>query len=173
MARYVAFLRGINSGKNSRVKMKVLRQAFENMGFDNVRTVIASGNIVFETSINDIKKLERKIERTLPRAIGFKSDTIVFKLESVRELAGRKPFKSFKLNPQARRYVTFVKGESKGGLKFPFEGKGFTILEMYGRFVCSVVDPAHGKTTDLMRELDKMWKVNTTRGWNTIERILK
>ena len=45
MNRYVAFLRGINSGGNQTVRMEVLRKTFEDLGFENVRTVLASGNV--------------------------------------------------------------------------------------------------------------------------------
>ena len=46
MQRYIAFLRGINLGKR-RLPMSQLRDLFEELGFDDVDTFIASGNIVF------------------------------------------------------------------------------------------------------------------------------
>ena len=50
MPRYIAFLRAINVGGHNTVKMDFLRQLFESLGFSNVETFIASGNIVFETT---------------------------------------------------------------------------------------------------------------------------
>lgn len=150
-----------------------LRAAFESMGFENVKTVLASGNVIFDTASSDTGDLERQIEKKIPRAVGFETDVIVLRFESLRKLAGKRPFRGFGPDSQTRLYVTFVKGDLKDGLKFPVKGKGFAFLKMYGQVVCSFVDPAQGNTTDMMRELDKIWKVNTTRGWNTIERILK
>lgn len=173
MARYVAFLRGINITKYKRVKMEDLSRAFEDMGFENVRTVLASGNVIFETASTDLTALERKIEEALPGAIGFNSETIVLKIESLRKLAKMNPFKGIKSKTQARPYVTFLKGDRKSDSEFSADGKGYTILKNLDGIICSVVDLSGGRTTDLMRELDKRWKVNTTRGWSTIERILK
>ena len=48
MPRYVAFLRGINLGKR-RPPMSELKRLFEELGFTNVATFIASGNVLFET----------------------------------------------------------------------------------------------------------------------------
>lgn len=173
MAKYVALLRGINSGKNPPVKMEVLREAFENMGFENVSTVIASGNVIFEAPSTEITVLEQRIEKALPGTIGFNSDTIVLTIESLQKLIKMNPFNNIKSTSQTRPYVTFIKGDRKSESVFPIKGKGFTILGIFNGAICSMVDLSQGRTPDLMRELDKRWKINTTRGWKTIERILK
>ena len=46
--RYVALLRAINTPPRH-VKMPRLRAVFEDLGFENIATVIASGNVVFDT----------------------------------------------------------------------------------------------------------------------------
>jgi uncharacterized protein (DUF1697 family) len=73
MARYAAFLRGINAGKGRTVTMDSLRKAFEGIGFENVATIGASGNIVFDAPIPDNSKVEQTIEQELPARIGFAS----------------------------------------------------------------------------------------------------
>lgn len=45
---YVAFLRGINVGGHAVIRMSELQRAFEGLGFENVRTVLASGNVIFD-----------------------------------------------------------------------------------------------------------------------------
>lgn len=57
MQRYIAFLRAINVGGHT-VKMDRLREIFEALGFSNVETFIASGNVVFETTARDPAALE-------------------------------------------------------------------------------------------------------------------
>ena len=52
MPRYVAFLRAINVGGHV-VKMERLRALFEDLGFAKVETLIASGNVIFETRAED------------------------------------------------------------------------------------------------------------------------
>ena len=60
--QYVAFLRGINVGGHVLIKMADLKKAFEMMGFENVRTILASGNVVFEYDQTDKKALTKKVE---------------------------------------------------------------------------------------------------------------
>jgi uncharacterized protein (DUF1697 family) len=75
MARYIALLRAINVGKHI-VKMEKLRSLFEELGFENVETFIASGQVIFETSTNDTSKVEAKIEKHLRAALGY--DVVTF-----------------------------------------------------------------------------------------------
>jgi uncharacterized protein (DUF1697 family) len=173
MTKYVGFLRGINSGKNPTVKMEVLRKTFENLGFENVRTILASGNVLFESS-TDENTLEQKIEEVLLVSIGFQSDVIVHTIDNLQELVLYNPFKAVKITPYTRLYVTFIKSELKKNFKFPIGGKGYTILGLFNGAVCSVVDLLDAKTPSLMQVLDKEFgKDITTRSWNTVEKILK
>ena len=76
MPRYVAFLRAINVGGHT-VKMDRLRALFEALSFASVETVIASGNVLFDTRAKDMSALERKIERHLEPALGYAVATFV------------------------------------------------------------------------------------------------
>ena len=59
MPKFVAFLRAINVGGHL-VKMDELRGLFEALGFSNVETFIASGNVIFDSKATNVKSLERK-----------------------------------------------------------------------------------------------------------------
>lgn len=172
MVTYVAFLRGVNSGLNPTLKMDVLKKAYEELGFQNVKTVIASGNVIFDAEAAKVIELEKKIEKALPKAIGFESATIVYKLADLKKLEKLNAFKNIENTSKTRPYVTFLKKPSKNNSKL--SGKGFKILRKRGRAVFSVVDLSEGSSPDLMKVLDKEFgKTNTTRGWKTIEKILK
>lgn len=67
IVRYVALLRGINVGGKTLVKMADLKTCVEGLGFDNVSTYIASGNVLFEQAERDSAKLETKIERAIEK----------------------------------------------------------------------------------------------------------
>ena len=60
--RYVALLRGINVGGRTLVKMADLKACFEDLGFDEVSTYIASGNVLFESDEGDAAALATTIE---------------------------------------------------------------------------------------------------------------
>lgn len=67
-ARYVTFLRGINVGGNRIIKMPDLRACFEGLGFEDVSTVLQSGNVLFTSSSRSTNMLRRKIEAALAKA---------------------------------------------------------------------------------------------------------
>jgi len=92
MARYVAFLRAINVGGSQVVKMDVLRALFEEAGFANVETFIASGNVIFDARSKDPAALERKIEQMLETLLGYEVTTFIRSLEGVTAIARHPPF---------------------------------------------------------------------------------
>jgi uncharacterized protein (DUF1697 family) len=65
--RYVALLRGINVGGKSLIRMADLKECVEALGYEDVSTFIASGNVLFETAERNAAKLESAIERALER----------------------------------------------------------------------------------------------------------
>lgn len=76
MAKYVALLRAINVGKHI-VKMDKLRALFEDLGYTNVETFIASGQVIFDAPSKDTTKLEAKIEKHLRDALGYDVATFI------------------------------------------------------------------------------------------------
>ena len=76
MQRYVAFLRAINVGGHI-VKMQRLKELFEQAGFDDVKTFIASGNVVFRSRARNATALEEKIEQLLQKELGYEVKTFV------------------------------------------------------------------------------------------------
>ena len=76
MPRCVAFLRAINVGGRT-VKMDYLRSLFEDLGFADVETFIASGNVVFESKSKGVEALAKKIESRLGGALGYEVATFL------------------------------------------------------------------------------------------------
>lgn len=89
--RYIAFLRAINVGGHV-VKMDALRARFERLGFRNVETFIASGNVVFEAGSQDKAAMERRIETDLETALGYEVTTFIRTSEQVVAIARSRPF---------------------------------------------------------------------------------
>ena len=74
--QYIAFLRAINVGGRV-VKMAHLRTLFAELGFSDVTTFIASGNVLFETPATDLPALERQIARYLHQDLGYEVATFL------------------------------------------------------------------------------------------------
>jgi uncharacterized protein (DUF1697 family) len=171
---YAAFLRGINITGKSSVKMETLRGLFEELGFENVKTILASGNVLFETALKDKQALEKKIENILPKTIGFESDVFIRTIDDLHKLEILNPFKDKNIASQTTFYVTFVKRTPRMDLQVSSNEKGYEILGIFYNTVCSVIDLTSIKTPQLMQILEKEFgKSTTTRNWNTIVRMLK
>lgn len=89
--RYVAFLRGINVGGH-RVKMDHLRGLFETLGFHDVSTFIASGNVSFETELPDPRAVETRIEAHLKTSLGYDVATFLRTPAELTAIASSRPF---------------------------------------------------------------------------------
>ncbi len=91
MQKYVAFLRGINLGRR-RPPMSQLRELFEELGFAEVATFIASGNVLFSSKSRATGQLEEKIAQHLEKALGYRVDTFVRTAEEAVGLSRAKVF---------------------------------------------------------------------------------
>lgn len=83
---YVALLRGINVGGNNKVEMAKLKLTFETLGFENVKTFIASGNVIFRTSAADEAVLTKAIEAAVEKDFGFHVDVLLRNLPTIEAL---------------------------------------------------------------------------------------
>ena len=171
---YVAFLRGINVGGHRLIKMTELAQIFSEMGLAGVRTVIASGNVLFASDETDEGRLATKIEGELNRALGYEVDVMLRSIESLRELVEQDPFPT--KTADTHHYVTFLKGEPESLPKLPahFPEEGFSVLTAIEReiFWLSSKLP-NGRHGDSGKYFAKTFRKipATTRNWNTVVKI--
>jgi uncharacterized protein (DUF1697 family) len=92
MERYVAFLRGMNLG-NRRIKNDELRAEFETLGFEDVATFRASGNVIFGAEDGEKEgALAKRIEQGLGDALGYEVPVFLRGCAEVAAIAGREPF---------------------------------------------------------------------------------
>jgi len=176
MSKYVAMIRGVGP-ENPNMKGEKLRWAFENMGFKNVGSFLASGNVLFESSKTDTVKMERLAEKTLPQLLDFSRDVFIRSEAELQKLVDANPFGELKHQNNGKTYltVTFFKTTPKDLPALPFqpEGKAFQLLAEVDGALCSVVDLTTGKTPDLMAWLERQFgKQITTRTWSTVTRML-
>jgi uncharacterized protein (DUF1697 family) len=90
MSKYVAFLRGINVA-NRIIKMADLKVCFEKAGYKNVKTLLQSGNVIFESEKN-ASQLKKEIEETLTRTFNYPAKAQVLNLEKLNQIINDYPF---------------------------------------------------------------------------------
>jgi uncharacterized protein (DUF1697 family) len=88
---YVVLLRGINVGGRNKVPMARLKAVFEGLGFSQVRTYIASGNVIFRPPTRRPAQLADEIETALEREFGFHINVVLRDLETIVALVQALP----------------------------------------------------------------------------------
>ncbi|HEX8734846.1 MAG TPA: DUF1697 domain-containing protein [Pyrinomonadaceae bacterium] len=174
MIKYAAFLRGINVGGHHIVKMEDLRGIFASMNFENVKTYIQSGNVIFETAETNADALAEKIERELEKSFGFEIKTMPRTLAGLAEIAARNPFKDAEAGAQV--YISFLSAAPDAELKDAvvslsndFEAFRFRDREMY--YLRRPDNPAKDLFSNNFIE-KRLKLAATTRNVTTVNKIL-
>ncbi|BBY46184.1 DUF1697 domain-containing protein [Mycolicibacterium celeriflavum] len=107
MTRYAAFLRGVNVG-GVNLKMADVAKAFEDAGFGSVRTILASGNVLFDSKAG-VEAVLRKAETALRDRFGYDAWVLAYPLDVVAAISAAYPFE--REVPEHHSYVTFVTDE--------------------------------------------------------------
>ena len=104
----IALLRAINVGGHT-VSMERLRGLFAELGYTNIRTLIASGNVVFGAGSKKPAVIESSIEKHLERALGYKVSTFVRTLDEILAIVDHEPFPRSVIDKAHARWIGFLK----------------------------------------------------------------
>jgi uncharacterized protein (DUF1697 family) len=104
MTKYAAFLRGVNVG-GVNLKMPAVADALTDAGFKNVRTILASGNVLLESTAA-VSTVRKKAETALRERFGYDAWVLAYDIETVRAIDEAYPFEREVDGYQS--YVTFV-----------------------------------------------------------------
>jgi uncharacterized protein (DUF1697 family) len=177
MIRYVAFLRGINVGGNKLIKMEDLRRVFEASGFQNVRTYIQSGNVIFDTAEKNTATLVNKIEKQIHKLLGHEVKVLLQTVAELEDIVSRNPFKGFKPGDDIRMFVTFLSHEPTKRPRVPvtFSAENLEVLTIKNRSVFMVCRrKKNGQfcfpTAFIEKELGGD---ATTRSWTAVQKIVR
>ena len=122
-------------------KMPALKSCFEAAGFSDVRTLLSSGNVVFNARSSSPATLERRVERAMQSELGRTFGTIVRSAEYLQDFIESEPFAEFSLPPAAKRVVTFLRSAGQITFELPIERDGASILKFTGSEVLSAYVP--------------------------------
>ena len=171
--RWAAMLRGINLGKRQ-LKSAELKAVVESLGYSDVKTLLASGNVVFTAEENDAPALEQTLHDALFEATGLKSEIFVRSPQEMKAIAEADPFPeatsvrpsfvvvSFHRKPVDQAVLARLAERHDGPERMHAVGRELYIdfPDGQGR---STLHPAMGKA--------KLDPVNTARNWNTVIKI--
>jgi uncharacterized protein (DUF1697 family) len=173
--KYVSLLRGINVGGKNMIKMELLRDMFSSLGFENVKSYINSGNIIFETGETDNNSLSEIISDAITKTFSFNIKVITRKMDEIAEIVANNPF-SGQFENDKDVHVFFldeVLDEEKSELLLSnnneLERYSVRNREIFCHLRIGVLDSLMGKDF-----ITKKLKVSSTaRNWRTVNKLLE
>ena len=189
--RYVALLRGINVGGKNMIKMETLRATFGNLGFENVKSYINSGNIAFDvqkparskgtSGIGGVvsngelpdAKLSAIIHDAIKKDFGLDISVMVRSMDEINEIVKNNPFEG-QFDNYKFLHVFFLESELSNGHKEMIDSiaNDNERIEVIGRTLycllkISILDSAVGKGF-----INRKLKIPATeRNWQTVTKI--
>ncbi len=167
MPRYVALLRGVSP---MNLKMPALKRCLEDAGFGNVRTLLSSGNVAFDSPGKSEPALARQLEAAMAKSLDRSFWTLVRASRHLQALVEADPFAAFEVPADSKKVVTFLREPPDAGLKLPLEKDGARILAMQGLEVFTAYAPQPGSPA-FMALLERTFDgAITTRTWDTVRK---
>lgn len=173
--KYVTFLRGINVVGKNKVKMETLREVCAALGFENVRTYINSGNVIFETAKTADKKLAAAIAAAIEKEFSLSIKVLVRSVAEIKEIIANNPFAG-QFESEKDMHVLFLDDELPEEKRDQLLSKNnqneiFAVgtREIYCLLRISFPDSLLGKDF-----VGRTLKVSATaRNWRTVNKVLE
>ena len=173
---HVAFLRAVNVGGKGLVKMADLQKAFTTAGAKNVRTVIASGNVVFDAPAV-LGPLRARIRKRVGTLLGAEPVIVFRTLPYLERLIKAAPFGALVNDKRLKLYVLFLSGKPKQLPALPI-AIAKEALEVPGLHEQDALIVSRRKPNG-MYGFPGLWTekqlgvASTARNWTTVERIVR
>ena len=173
MNKYIALLRGINVSGQKKILMADLRELLSD--YNDVKTYIQSGNIIFESDSQNIKELELQIKGKIHSKYSFEVPVIVKTIDEWEQTFNNNPFLSNRNIDIKQLYVTFLSEiPSKENIAIlnqtNFSPDEFIIQN---NFIYSCYPNGSGRSKMTNTIFERKLKVTaTSRNWNTVTKLL-
>jgi uncharacterized protein (DUF1697 family) len=170
--RYIALLRGINVGRAKRIAMADLRKLIADLGFDNVRSLLNSGNVVFGGAQVDPAEAAAMIEEALVLKLGVASRVTVLEQAQLAAIVADNPLVELASDP-ARLMVFVVGAAARRQLVAPLTQEDWAPEALaLGRHAVYAWCPAGVLASRVVVSLNKLLGDETTaRNWSTISKL--
>lgn len=173
MNKYVALLRGINVSGQKIIKMDALKSIFEALEFQNVKTYIQSGNVIFEASVTEHELLAESIEMQLRVELGYEITVVVKTLSELEEVIQHNPFTENEAS-EGKLYVSFLSKEpvAEDLAALLSVQNGVDEIRALDREVYILCRQGYGKSQFSNNFIEKKLRVPaTTRNWQTVNKL--
>jgi uncharacterized protein (DUF1697 family) len=170
---YIALLFSIGIGNGQRLVMAEWRAMMEELGLQNPRTLIATGNAIFEGDGATVQELEVRLENAFERRFGRRVDTIICSAASFRRLSKANPFLKEAKQDGSRVMVRVMRRPLKNDFADSLRRyltQGERVKVVGGNLWVHFKDEPN--RSGIVRVLgSKRLGVGTVRNWNTVRRL--
>lgn len=172
MPTWIALLRGIGGGIRP-MPMRRLVTALDGIGLDDIRTYIASGNVVFK-SRKSAAQLTKQIEACIKKTFGFESKTFVLSVDEVARAAKANPFPQADASPTSLHVFFLAQPATTPQLDAMNELRAATEQFVLKKQVLYFYAPQGFGISKLAGRVEKLLGVETTaRNWRTVTKLLE
>jgi uncharacterized protein (DUF1697 family) len=168
---HVAFLRGVGWPKPA--PGDALKACLGAAGYDRIRPVMATGNVIFGLGRKRKPPEEDAINALIADHFGYSLPAILRTAATVEEMIGDDPFRGVD-QTRLTRFVALLAADAPPVSAFPEPPRdaGYRLVERGDRELLFVIDREVTKTPDLMAKLERAFvKRLTTRNWSTMEKV--
>jgi uncharacterized protein (DUF1697 family) len=170
----ISMFRGVNVGGHNKIKMDALRTLYESLKFEDPRTYVQSGNVIFRTKEKNSPALAKKIQKAVERTFGCRPEVILRTPDEMRKAVAATPFTDRNLEP-GKILVTFLAGD-------PGPEAQLTLLalkahpeelHLQGRELYIYFPDGAGRSKLPWSSVEKLLgTTGTARNWNSVTRML-
>ncbi len=174
MTTHIALLRGVNVGGHKKVAMSDLRDFITELGFDDVRSLIQSGNLVFQGGARTGADLERMLEVEAERLLDLRTMFFVRTAEEWKAIIALNPFSDAAENDPGHLVVMCLKDAPNVDAVKALQDaiKGPEIVRAEGRHLYIVYPAGIGRSKLTIKLIEaKLGTQGTGRNWNTVLKL--
>jgi uncharacterized protein (DUF1697 family) len=174
MLTYISILRGINVSGQKLIKMGALEKMYEYLGFQDIKTYVQSGNVVFTGNNSEPDTLAQKISNQIAKDFGFEVPVIVLTIDKLKKIIDSNPFAKDTSKDPTYLHVTFLSSKPQHYDKEALESKRLPGEEIsFSEEAVYLYCPGgYGKTKLNNNFLESKLKVGaTTRNWKTTNEL--
>lgn len=174
MANYVAVLRAINLGAHNRIAMGDLRAMCEKIGLDEPQTLLASGNLVFHSSVASSEKLEQLLEQSSIRHLGVTTDYFVRTAKEWQATITANPFPGEAKRDPGHLLMMCLRDAPGAAAVTALQAaiKGRETVGVKGRQAYFVYPDGVGRSKLTITLIEKtLGTRGTARNWNTVLKL--
>ena len=173
----ISMLRGVNVGPHNRIKMDVLRALYESLQFEDPRTYVQSGNVIFRTKEKPTPQLSKKIKAAIERECGCNPEVILRTTEELRKTVSANPFAKRRDVEPGKLLITFLSAEPGREAQATLDNLNKSHpeeLHLKGRELFIYFPDGAGRSKLPWSSVEKLFKVTgTARNWNSVTKMLE